>query len=143
MTLEELYEAANKLCQQHWNCDYTDEIRLVNRRWLSYMAYFRINRHDETFIPRIVMSKKNNEIYSEEIVLGNLLHELVHWRLYKLGLPFGDEDREFVMECIRVGAPFSKATSAQKAAIKYACEGDIILFANLYNEGQIPLWFKL
>ncbi|WP_342439278.1 hypothetical protein NSS79_10395 [Paenibacillus sp. FSL L8-0436] len=50
---------------------------------------------------------------------GNLLHELVHWRLNTLGLPFDDTDSEFIAECIRVGAPISQDRRAQAAYQRY------------------------
>lgn len=67
----------------------------------------------------IRMSKPKNDAHDSEWVYGNLLHELVHWRLKTKGIPFRDDDREFVKECIRVGAPFSETQKAQAAVKKY------------------------
>ncbi|AVF26352.1 hypothetical protein ERICIV_02212 [Paenibacillus larvae subsp. larvae] len=33
MTLEELYDHANRLCRKHWATEYTGKIELVNRDW--------------------------------------------------------------------------------------------------------------
>ncbi|WP_262384562.1 hypothetical protein [Paenibacillus terrae] len=61
------------------------------------------------------MSVVVNASRSEEAVLGSLLHELVHWRLCTLGLPYDDVAYVFISECLRVGAPISHARSAREA----------------------------
>jgi hypothetical protein len=118
LTLDELYAAANEMCRKHWGVDYTGTIRLTNAKWKAYDAYFR-SSVDDVSIREIRMSRVVNARLTRDEVLANLLHELVHWRLCTLCLPFDDGSPEFVRECLRVGAPFSGTRKAQMAAKLY------------------------
>jgi hypothetical protein len=114
----DLIAKANELSRKWWGVDYTGTIELVNRKWRRRHACF-IHHRTRKDIQIIRMSKPANDKRTEDEVYGSLLHELVHWRLYTLDLPCSDEDREFVEECVRVGAPFSQTQAAQFAAKKY------------------------
>lgn len=118
LTIDELYEAANEMCRKHWGVDYTGTIRLTNAKWRSWHGYFIASNEDDS-LREIRMSRYKNAKRTGEQVLDTLLHELVHWRLFTLELPYGDDDREFVEECMRVGAPFSGTDKAQRAAKLY------------------------
>lgn len=109
-----LFSIANDLARKHWGVDYTGTLALVNRPWRRRFACFRFSRHDDS-IREIRMSAHENAARPEEDVIGSLLHELVHWRLLSLGLPYNDTDYEFIAECLRVDAPISQARSAQEA----------------------------
>jgi hypothetical protein len=118
LTLDELYTQANEMCRKHWGVDYTGTIELVNNKWRSMMACFSYNRKDES--KQIIrMSIKTNAKLMRVEVLNNLLHELVHWRLYTQGLPFGDCDRVFIAECCRVGASLSGTKAVEDAYKRY------------------------
>ncbi|WP_263560522.1 hypothetical protein [Paenibacillus polymyxa] len=108
-----LFSIANDLARKHWGVDYTGTLVLVNRPWRRILACFRFN--NATGLQEIRMSAHENAARSEEDVIGSLLHELVHWRLLSLGLPYNDTDYEFISECLRVDAPISQARSAQEA----------------------------
>lgn len=112
-----LLALANEMARRHWDVDYTGTLTLTNRYWRRMDAAFAFN--SETGRQEIRMSAPVNAEYGEEATYGNLLHELVHWRLYTQGLPFSDEADEFIAECLRVGAPISGATSARKAYERY------------------------
>lgn len=118
LSVDELYARANEMARKHWGVDFTGTIVLVPYRWRSRLAAFRFKPVDPTF-QEIRMSAKVNATLTKEQVLDNLLHELVHWRLYTLGRPFDDTDEEFIRECERVGASLSEATAAQKAYQRY------------------------
>lgn len=117
-TLEELYEQANILCQKHWGVNYTGGIELVKQDWERRNGVF-IYDHDteERFIR---MSAPRNSIRAKDEVLKSLLHELVHWRLHSQNLPARDDDKEFILEAIRVGASISLTKKAQEAFLKYS-----------------------
>lgn len=127
LTLDELYASANEMCRKWWGTEYTGTISLVKRNWKRQFAAFRY--WDRGARTTIEMSTKVNESLPREEVLGNLLHELVHWRLFTTTLErdgfdrawtvAGDDSPEFVRECIRVGAPFSGTKKAQQAAKLY------------------------
>ncbi|WP_025846597.1 hypothetical protein [Brevibacillus agri] len=121
LTLDELYEAANEMCRKWWGVDYTGTIHLTDTKWRSWRGYFIRSTGDDS-LREIRMSRWVNARRTREQVLGTLLHELVHWRLFTLGLPSSDTDREFVEECARVGAPISGAVGARRAAQKYGGE---------------------
>lgn len=112
-----LLALANELARKHWGVDYTGTLTLTNRYWRRMDAAFSFN--SQTGRQEIRMSAPVNAEYGEEDTQGNLLHELVHWRLYTQGVPFGDETTEFIAECLRVGAPISGAPSAKKAYERY------------------------
>lgn len=114
---QRLLTLANELTQKHWGVDYTGGLVLFKRKWKRREACFA-HKVDRS-VCEIRMSVYKNADLPEEVVTGNLLHELVHWRLYTLDLPLDDADPEFISECLRVGAPLSGATSAQKAYEKY------------------------
>lgn len=117
----ELVTKANELSRKWWGVDYTGTIELVKRNWRTREACYVWDTEDDS-VNIIRMSKPKNDAHDSEWVYGNLLHELVHWRLKTKGIPFRDDDREFVEECIRVGAPFSETQKAQAAAKKYGKE---------------------
>lgn len=114
MELKELKAAANKFCNEHWGINYTGELDLINRHWKYKNAHFETKTNDPKY-HKIVMSKKRNALRTKKQVLNSLLHELVHWRLWSLGLPFDDTDIEFVQEAVRVGASISGTQEARKA----------------------------
>lgn len=132
MELEELKQRANSLCQKHWGVEYTGKIKMVNYQWRRKNAHFEISRTDPNH-KVIVFSKKRNAERSKEEILGTLLHELVHWRLHCLGLPNRDDDKEFVLECIKVGARISGTRSAQRAAVLYGFQGRRDWFEEFYG----------
>ncbi|OMC96254.1 hypothetical protein MKX34_24120 [Paenibacillus sp. FSL R5-0636] len=113
-----LLTIANELSRKHWGVDYTGTLTLVTYNWRSQWAAFHYRKSDKT-MQEIRMSTVVNAERPFEDVLGSLLHELVHWRLYTLGLPCSDTDDEFIAECLRVGAPISGSTSARKAYERY------------------------
>lgn len=115
-----LLKRANELAQLHWGVEYTGTLRLLTRKWARRQASFAY-RTDGS-VQEIRMSAPTNAFLSAEQIEGNLLHELVHWRLWSQGLPAGDEEPEFVAEALRVGASFSHTEKAQKAYEKYIRE---------------------
>jgi len=115
LTLEELYAAANEMCRKHWGVDFTGRINVIKRRWKYWNGVFKRRGGDNW----IEFSAPRNAGRSREEVLGVLLHELVHWRLFKTGVPFDDRDPEFVEECLRVGAPISGTKYAKDAHSRY------------------------
>jgi SprT-like protein len=115
-----LLALANELARRHWGVDYTGSLRLVSREWTCYNAKYRYKRdRTDMSLQEIVMSVRTNARRGAASVAGSLLHELVHWRLHTSGLPCSDENDEFIVECLRVGAPISGAASAQKAYQRY------------------------
>lgn len=118
LTLDELYAEANAISRKWWGVDYSGIITLVRRGWKRRGACCVIYR-DGSKPFEIRLSSVNNAKWSREIVIGNLTHELVHWRLYTLGQPFYDDDHEFVAECARVGAPLSRTKAAKYAEKRY------------------------
>ncbi|MFC5713349.1 hypothetical protein ACFPU1_11175 [Thalassorhabdus alkalitolerans] len=122
LSLEELYEHANRLCMEHWGITYTGRIELVSRNWAARNGCFIYDRGTEERFIR--MSKKRNSGRKKEEVLATLLHELVHWRLHSQGLPARDSDEEFVRECLRVGASISLTQAAQDAVKRFKEEAE-------------------
>ncbi|WP_427050442.1 hypothetical protein [Paenibacillus sp. TC-CSREp1] len=121
---ERLLKRANELAQLHWGVDYTGTLRLLTRKWARREAAFAFMTDGS--VQEIRMSAPTNERLIPEEIEANLLHELVHWRLWSLGLPFGDEDREFVAEAIRVGAAISHAKRAREAYERYLEEAEVV-----------------
>ncbi|MDQ0168701.1 hypothetical protein [Paenibacillus tundrae] len=122
---ERLLKRANELAQLHWGVDYTGTLRLLRYRWKQTQALFMFSRSD-TSLQEIRMSAPTNADLTPEEIEANLLHELVHWRLWSQGLPAGDEEREFVAEAIRVGASISHAKRAREAYEKYLEEAGVV-----------------
>ncbi|WP_418041066.1 hypothetical protein [Paenibacillus xylanilyticus] len=117
---ERLLQRAKELAQQHWGVEYTGTFRLLTYRWARRQAAFAFSTDGS--VQEIRMSAPTNTFLSAEQIEGNLLHELVHWRIWSLGLPCGDGEPEFVAEALRVGASFSQTEKAQKAYEKYVNE---------------------
>lgn len=108
-TLGGLYSIANEMSQRHWGVNYTGTIELFNRDW---------KRKGASYSPgakQIRMSRPVNKRLDRDLVIGCLMHELVHWRLHTTDQPYCDTDEAFVAECLRVGAPISRTSVAQKA----------------------------
>lgn len=117
-TEEDLVNYAMRFAKEHWDREFDIRIELVNRDWRRKLASYHFN--SKTGDKFIRMSKIVNERYSNEEVLNSLLHEMVHWVLHTTGKPFRDDTKEFVEECIRVGASFSKTKTAQRAFKNYS-----------------------
>lgn len=122
LTEHQLYQMADELAMKWWGVKYDGLIELKNRRWKSINGRFcspcPIPGAGD-ISPIIQMCKKRNAERTEKEVIGTLLHELVHWRLFATGIPHRDTDQEFVKEASRVGASFSKTRKAQQAYEKY------------------------
>ncbi|ATH59640.1 hypothetical protein BJG89_04795 [Staphylococcus nepalensis] len=117
-TEKDLFNYAQLFVKEYWNREFNIRIELVNRDWKRKLASYHFNlKTGDKFIR---MSKIVNKNYSKDDVLNSLLHELVHWVLHSSGKPFKDDSKEFVAECIRVGAPFSKTKVAQNALKNYS-----------------------
>lgn len=121
LSLEELYQIADELCLKWWNVRFEGAICLVKNKWKRMNAYFVPvrNEDNQTFIGAITFSSIKNAQRTREEVISTLLHELVHWRMWKTGKPYEDYSPDFVKECWRVGAPFSKTKTAQRAMRLY------------------------
>lgn len=123
LTVEGLKGKANELALKHWGIEYNAGMELVKRDWKYRYACFTTSRNRKTRVilsQKIVFSLLVNLRLDAEHVAGTLLHELVHWYLFNQDVPFHDDAKEFVDECIRVGAPFSMTKSAQKAATRFS-----------------------
>lgn len=119
ITASELYSHAERLCQLHWQEPFSGcTIEITNTKWKSCFGKFNHNK-DRSKPPKIRFSRPMNATRSKEQVLATLLHELVHLRMYKLGLPCKDTDDEFIAECLRIGAKISRKSNAQKAYMDY------------------------
>ncbi|WP_069201571.1 hypothetical protein [Thermoactinomyces sp. Gus2-1] len=113
VTLDELYKKANEFCQEYWGVEFTGKIEISNVKWRRRLACFS-PEHE-----LIRFSRARNMTRTREQIYDTLLHELVHWRLFRLGLPYDDTAFEFIRECKRVGASLSGAKKAQEAARRY------------------------
>lgn len=113
VSLYELYCFAREKSMEFWGREFDIEIELVNTYWKnqngSYIYYIQEDRSV------IRMSSKRNMYRSKEQVLSTLLHEMVHWHLHTIGLPYHDDDKEFIEEIQRVGSHISGTKKAQKA----------------------------
>lgn len=113
LTLTELIDHARELSLKHWGVPFDGKIELIDRDWKRRMGVI-------TFPFKCIrFSRPANRRMGKEQVLETLLHELVHWWLYTQGKPHKDNDPEFIMECVRVGAPISGTQAAQQALRKY------------------------
>ncbi|QOS97568.1 hypothetical protein JNUCC42_13310 [Brevibacterium sp. JNUCC-42] len=121
LSVDELYRMADELCQKWWGIQYDGVLSLVNRRWKRVVAYFMPVKLEENgeWIGCVRFSSRRNKERTKSEVRSALLHELVHWYLWKQGKPYMDDTQEFVVECKRVGAPFSITKSAQRAMRLY------------------------
>jgi len=118
-----LHALANELARKHWGVDYTGTIKLTRRFWRNQQAAYVFN--DSTGLREIRMSTTVNATLTPDSVEGNLLHELVHWRLQTQGIPCGDTSPAFIAEIIRVGAPVSQDRYAQAAYRQYLREAGV------------------
>ena len=117
LELQQLYFYAKVQAMRWWNRKFDIEIKLTDARWRTQLGCYTYSV-DNSIQPYIKMSTAVNTRLSEEEKFGTLMHEMVHWHLQTSGLPFRDTDEAFVLECMRVGAPFSGAKNAKKAASK-------------------------
>lgn len=117
-----LLALANELARRHWCVDYTGNLRLTNRDWKARSAAFAYTESGS--VQEIRMSAVVNARLSPVMIADNLLHELVHWRLWTLGLPCADTDSEFIAECMRVGTSLS-AGKGDEIALKRFIEREI------------------
>lgn len=118
---EEFYRnTAKEFAREYWDVELTCPIEFVNREWVSTRAYFASNR--ETGECKIVMNHKVNQRRGTGPTIETLKHELTHWYLWSIGEPYGDDDPEFIRECLRIGASISGTKKAQEALKKVCAE---------------------
>lgn len=122
-----LLALANTLAWRHWGVEYTGALRLTNRNWTRMEAcYAWCADLADMSVQEIRMSVPVNTRIGEVRAEGNLLHELVHWRLHTTGQPFDDVDDTFIAECLRVGAPLSMGRREQAAYRLYRMKNGLI-----------------
>lgn len=123
LTESRLYEMADELSLKWWGVKYDGLIELKNRRWKNINGRFCAPLASQDIPPIIEMCKKRNAERTEEEIKRTLLHELVHWRLFVLEIPYDDTSKEFIREAIRVGASFSQTAKAKRAYEEYIGTG--------------------
>lgn len=115
-TEKDLQNFAEQYSRLFWKRSFEGRVELVEKEWKNTLGSFHVYRSGQKVIR---MSRKTNLLQSDQAVLGTLKHELVHYWNYSLGKPFSDESKEFIAECMRIGAPFSDAPKAKKALGNY------------------------
>lgn len=90
----------------------------VNGRLSRAMGRFiAINRKSHS----IELSKNLVQYNDMEVIQDVLKHELIHYALYEMGLPNGDDDKEFINTCNRLGAPLTETFSIKQPVHQYKC----------------------
>lgn len=72
----------------------------------------------------IELAKKMVEHNDEQTVLGVLYHELIHYALCKLGMPFDDSDKGFKEKCIELNVPQTGEGKYKLPRKVHVCECD-------------------
>lgn len=112
--LEKFYrKKAKEYARKYWGVEFDCRIIFVNREWKRLNASFRywIDGSD----CEIRLNLKRHDLYGAEEYLKILKHEMVHWYLWREGKSNGDDDPEFIRECLRVGASISSTKKAKQA----------------------------
>ena len=136
--LKALYAFAKEQAQLHWQREFDIEIELVDRKWSATGGMYI--RNTETGRKWIRMSKLMNKARTWEQVQATLLHEMVHWHMHTSGLPYHDEDVDFAMECLRVGASISRTKRAQHAMRVAKALGERMARNKIVEGGQGSLF---
>lgn len=118
VSLDELIEFAKRKSKELWNRDFTCKIKIVNRFWKQQLGAYYPKRRE------ILFSEYINAVLPKEKILDTLLHEMVHWHLHTTGRNFGDEDFEFIEECLKIGCGLSHDSKAQKAYLNYKMQDE-------------------
>lgn len=116
--LEDIREYAIRKTEEFWGIEFDCEIKLVSRDWKRMLGSMRYYYEDDRV--ELVFSDKVNKRRKLDNLKNTIKHELVHWYLWKKGLPHSDEDEEFVREIRRLGIGESGTKKVKEAYEKYS-----------------------
>lgn len=118
-----------KWLKKHYNVELTHDIiingrlsRAMGRVITGYYGIKSIELSDKIIIDYRLSGDSTN-------MIGVLKHELIHYALYKLNLPYMDKNKYFKDECIKHNAPLS-VKSMMKLAYNYECENGHKIYRN-------------
>lgn len=107
-TIEQLGSFATQSLMHYWNIRTPIQIELNPDLTDVYGEFLASSQHGLVeYRIRLRPDLLSNDYVAERI----LLHELTHFALYLLRLPFNDGDEFFEAELLRVGAPSSKSAA--------------------------------
>lgn len=124
---------SRKWLKENYNVTLTHDIK-INARLKRAMGRVTYNTHG---IVKIELSESIILDYrlsgDSTNMIGTLKHELIHYALYKLNLPFKDNDKYFMNECKKHNAPLS-VNSIIESIHHYKCsEGHSITRKRKFN----------
>lgn len=93
------------------------ELRFVNE--LGYKAIYNPRRNDICFSIEEWQSFGKDKDY--ELIIITLLHELIHFAMYKLDMEWLDYDTDFEKELLRVGAN-TNYTDEEEQQLQYTLD---------------------
>ena len=97
----------------------------LNSRLSTTLGRFRIMRDGlDEYSHSIEISKKLVEHNEKDTVYGVLVHELIHYALYEMGLPFDDGEELFESELKKHNAPSTNKVNAMIKRYVYTCGCD-------------------
>ena len=117
INLYDLEEIARDFLGEEFGLDLAIPIERNNRLKTSMGRFVsNINRRTGTVTPFKIdiagyLFEHGN---SEELIIGVLKHECIHYALQELGEPNNDSDQNFISACVRLGAPLTGTQSAVK-----------------------------
>lgn len=116
-----LREFANDFLKEHFGLELEIPIK-VNTRLSSTLGCFRIMRRHGSLTPvRIDMNAHLMENASPDMILDVLKHELIHYALFKLGKPYGDNDKHFRETCKSLNVVLTHSINIIQPVHIYTC----------------------
>lgn len=116
--LIKLRKIAKDFTIKEYNVELTVPI-VINNRLSKHLGRFRSFKNGNAI--DIQLSKELLSYHSEEVIIDVLKHELTHYSLFELGLPFQDSDYTFINACKSRNIALSGVYKS-KVVLIYGCE---------------------
>ena len=95
MDVKTMTDYAEQFCSKNFNINLMIPIRISSRMKNKLGAFVVKTKNRKIISEEIVISKSFVDNNSKAVILDVLYHECVHYALYKLGLPYKDQDQYF------------------------------------------------
>lgn len=127
-TLEELKQEAERFLREEYDIPLLFNIRISGRLKRSLGQFKYLLNDAEKHIAKyghnhveIVIEKEGTVLAYKKDVFDTLRHELIHYALWRKGLPFDDKDATFINECNRLGVGLSGHIFSTHVVYAFSC----------------------
>lgn len=131
------YTVANNFLKENFDLKLNIPIQLNGRLKRALGTYYQKYDNNELIPSSINLSKNLFEYHDESTIIDVLKHELIHYALHVKGLPYDDNDYEFINTCNRLGVSLTNTIKYKGKIHVFSCkcEGKEFLEKRKFKNG--------